>query len=112
MNLRQRHKKLKQELEWYKKQLVPTRKVAVDSRRMRVETLRASQYYSKSHVDYLYSMNPEGLAESVRKDMIDSLAPSLEDYIQFAGIEHKYTVDTYEIIGKIKVVVPDGGDWF
>ena len=112
MNLRQKHKKLKQELEWYKKQMVPTREVVVDSRQMRVETLCANQFYSKSHMDYLYSVNPEGLAEQIREDLIDSLSPSLEDYVHFTGIHHTDMPDTYEIIGKIKVVVPDGGDRF
>lgn len=105
-------KRMKQELEWYKKQMVPTRKVVVDSRQMRVETLYSSQFYSKSHMDYLYSVNPEGLAERIREDFVDSLASGLEDYIQFSGIDHTDMPDTYEIIGKLKVVVPHGGDRF
>lgn len=110
MNRRQKMKRMKQELEWYKKQMVPTHEVGYDSRQMKVETLCASQYYSKSHVDYLYSMNPEGLVERIREDFIDSLASGLEDYIQFSGIDHTDMPDTYEIIGKLKVVVPHGGD--
>ena len=48
MNLRQKNKKLKQELEWYKKQMVPTREVRFDSRQMRVETLCTSHFYRGS----------------------------------------------------------------
>lgn len=110
MNRRQKMKRMKQELEWYKKQFVPTRKVAVDSRQMRVETLCSSQFYSKSHMDYLYSVNPEGLAERIREDVIDYLSPTLEDYIYFTGVHRTDMPDTYEVIGKLKVLVPHGGD--
>lgn len=106
MNRRQKMKRMKQELEWYKKQTVPTREVRYDSREMRVETLRANHFYNKDMVDYVREINPEGLNEMFRTDIIDQLEPWLEDHIQFEYIHHEDMPNTCEVIGKIKVVVP------
>ena len=102
MNRRQKMKRMKQELEWYKKQCVPTRKVAVDSRQMRVETLRAEQMFIPR--GYLYS-NEQIVKDSLQRD----LGRLLTNYIKW---DRKFSScsDCQVISAELKVVVPYGGD--
>lgn len=109
MNRRQKMKRMKQELEWYKKQMVPTREVVVDMRQMRVETLRGSSYFHSSLDDYMRTRDPEGFIASVKDELCNDLAQSLEDFIDIK-IAYYEDDDIYEYIGELKVVVPHGGD--
>ena len=111
MNRRQKMKRMKQELEWYKKQTVPVREVVYDSMQMRVETLRANQFYNKDTIDYIREKNPQSLDEMFREDIVDHLTPWLEEFIRLKCIHSKdNTPNTYNVIGELKVVVPHGGD--
>lgn len=105
MNLRQKNKKLKQELEWYKKQLVPTREVRFDSRQMRVETICANTFYPGPLYDHCRIIDPEGFIIHVKEGICNELATTLEDYIRVDVVYHEES-DMYECIGKLKVVVP------
>lgn len=105
MNLRQKNKKLKQELEWYKKQMVPTRKIAVDSRQMRVETLCSSSCYHGALDAHCRTIDPEGFITHVKEGICNELATTLEDYIKVDVVYYEDS-DIYEYRGKLKVVVP------
>jgi hypothetical protein len=93
--------------------MVPTREVVYDSRQMRVETLCANHFYNKDMIDYVREENLQDLEEMFREDIIDQLEAWLEHFIQFKLIHREDVMpNAYEVIGKIKVVVPDGGDGF
>lgn len=105
MNRRQKMKRMKQELEWYKKQMVPTREVRYDSREMRVETLCASSYWHGSLDAHCRARDPEGYATTVKEHICNDLAECLEDYIK-VDVAYYEDDDIYEYIGKLKVLVP------
>ena len=109
MNRRRKMKRMKQELEWYKKQMVPTREVWYDSREMRVETLCASSYYHASLDAHCRRIDQENHIMHIKESICRELAESLEDYIT-VNIAYYEDDDIYEYIGKLKVVVPHGGD--
>ena len=103
MNLRQKHKKLKRELEWYKKQMVPTREIAVDSRQMRVETLRAKRYF---HDRYLETLDEEDITDILLND----LSAGIKDHMEIIGpIYDKFMIYPY-YQATLRVIKPDGGD--
>lgn len=109
MNRRQKMKRMKQKLEWYKK-MVPVREVRYDSRQMRVETLRVSCYYSGMMLEHLRNNdNLEWFDNILKEDFSKALSKKIGDYIQFrsgcidSDGDVKYT-------GELKVVVPHGGD--
>ena len=104
MNRRQKMKRMKQELEWYKKQMVPTREVGVDMREMRVETLRV--------VDYAVDRG-NGLPEhAIVSYLMKGFRPHLRPYLTI----HKEEVPSnefgrkYRYSAELRVVVPHGGD--
>ena len=106
MNLRQKNKKLKQELEWYKKQMIPTREIRFDSRQMRVETLAVQRSVSQAScipVGYIYNELTRELMIDVRKYII---------YDNYKKLTHPIFPDEYIFTAEVKVVVPDGGDEF
>lgn len=105
MNRRQKMKRMKQELEWYKKQLVPTREVAVDSRRYDIVDIAAKQIFSKEEIMFYDEI-----------DMIDILTRKVtscvDEYIEFKGPIYKMpeSPDGAIMYARLKVVVPHGGD--
>lgn len=102
MNLRQKNKKLKRELEWYKKQMVPTREVS----RPEIKTLVNVSYYD------IHDYNGRSL-ENIYREVGATLTHLInEKYITFD--EELVEVGSYpmmKVAAKIRVV-PDGGDGF
>jgi hypothetical protein len=107
MNLRQKHKKLKQELEWYKKQMVPTREVRFDSRQMRVETLGVVHDFD---IDRLQGATDDYIYDVLTRDFLPAIRANMS--VDIPEVRRDFGVPYYRYRASIKVVVPDGGDWF
>lgn len=105
MNRRQKMKKMKQELEYYKKQDVSVKEIKYNRRDMRIKTFAASSYWHGSLNAHCWAIDPEGFITTVKEHICSELATVLEDYISIDVVHHKND-DIYEYIGKLKVVVP------
>ena len=108
MNRRQKMKRMKQELEWYKKQMVPTREVGVDMRQTRVETLRAEKVIVSN--DPLEVLPPE---EYIFSQLNKMLLNELQKYIIYnrkIGPWLGPLPEKFIYTAELKVVVPYGGD--
>lgn len=104
MNRRQKMKRMKQELEWYKKQMVQTRDVGVDVERREVKTLVNVSYY------YIHDYNGRGL-ENIYREVGATLSHVIsENYIEFSEEQvNVYGDPMMKVTAKIRVV-PHGGD--
>lgn len=99
MNRRQKMKRMKQELEWYKKQMVPMREVE----RPEIKTLVNVSYYHMH--DY------KGRVDAVRREVGATLAHVIaEQYIEYDSNIVDIGGDAMmKVTAKIRVV-PHGGD--
>ena len=105
MNRRQKMKRMKQELEWYKKQMVPVREVGIDIRECDIRTLVNVSYY---HMHDYYGRRLENMYREVGATLAHIIH---ENFIEYS----EEPVDIYgdqmmKITAKLKVVVPYGGD--
>lgn len=96
-------KRMKQELEWYKKQMVPVMEVGVDRRE--VKTLVNVSYY------YMHDYNGRSL-ENIHREVGATLSHVIsENYTEYdeemVGIGD---CPMMKITAKVRVVVPYGGD--
>lgn len=100
MNRRQKMKRMKQKLEWYKKQMVPVREVRYDSRQMRVETLRAERYMDADGCRYIPS-------DVIFNHIIDDMKPELRKFMHYETEGPFQNSDYYRYAVELKVVVPE-----
>lgn len=100
MNRRQKMKRLKQELEWYKSQMVPVREVRYDSRQMRVETLRSEICINIDDTQYI-------TGELIYKMLYKDLEKHLHNYIKHECYDQVRGGGFYKYISELKVVVPE-----
>mgnify|MGYP006992182280 CR=1 FL=1 len=99
MNRRQKMKRMKRELEWYKKQMVPTREVGYGSERLEVKTLVNVSYY---HMHDYYGRRLENMYREVGATLAHVIH---EKYIEYS----EEPVDMYgdqmmKVTAKIRVV--------
>lgn len=109
MNRRQKMKRMKRELEWYKKQMVPCKREYI-TLPFRIETVKASCAYSCMMLEHLRKNdNWEWFDNLLKEDFSKALSKQIGDYIQFRSGCIDGNGDLI-YTGELKVVVPHGGD--
>lgn len=106
MNRRQKMKRMKQELEWYKSQCVPVREVRYDSRQYDIQRFCAN-------VELVKDLTPYPDEEIVHKMLANRLTEVISKHMEVEGpvsYIHPIAGEMLRCRASIKLVVPYGGD--